>query len=262
MQILGHERGTAQALLAPLADVDIKLRWGAAQVPDAINGRVHLLNGLEQLTRFRAAGVPTPDFTASLVEAEGWVRNGDIVLGRSLWHTQGKDIVLPGDRRWRARDYWVKYWCYTSQEWRFHILFGRSIGRGQKRYTGPTPEELTKRPSLLAIRKRATRGINIRSRRLGWTIDHTAEPPEICRETAKAAAYAVGYELGAVDLLYGDAGNGQDVRVLEINSRPAIRDNYTIEQYSKYLRRFAEAPPASKWRRAALEMRGTGVVAA
>lgn len=234
MQIIGNERSTAQALIAPLAHLDLKLRWGRAQVEGAVNGRVHLLNGFEQLTKFREAGVAVPEFTQDLALARQWAAAGYIVLGRSLWHTQGKDIVLPSDSAWAKRDYWVKYWGEAQQEWRFHILYGRSIGRGTKRFTGAVPGKKLRKPKG---------GIIVRSRRMGWTIDHQAEPPEICRSAAKAAARAVGYELGAVDLLYGiDTRTGSEVvKVLEINSRPAIRDNYTVGQYTKYLEKWTKS---------------------
>src|ERR1700677_1650274 len=68
------------------------------------------LDSITQLTRFREAGLATPDFTTSLPTAMEWVvLMGDTVFGRMLHHTRANDICLPGrrnlhgdfSRRWR-----------------------------------------------------------------------------------------------------------------------------------------------------------------
>lgn len=221
MRIFGHQRGAIQALLGRTTNLNLGLRWGGPQVPNAINGQVRLLNGLEQLQAFQAAGIPTVQFTTSRVQAEAWTREGKIVFGRNVNHTQGRDIVLPGDRRrWPAKDYWVVY-EKSDEEWRFHILNGACIARGVKTYGG---NQATLREPF------------IRSRRLGWRLNHAEDPYEGLRTLAKKAVKAVGYDLGAVDMLFSEAGGG---KILEVNSRPAIRDEYTIGQYVKYLGRIA-----------------------
>jgi hypothetical protein len=231
MIIHGHATGSVRNLLEPLFDCPVHLRWGGDFVPGAINGQAHLLNGLEQLQAFRAAGVACPDFTTDLQTARDWSQSS-IVLGRLLNHTQGKDIIsiaplgqMFGKRRgprrtWNDSDFWVRY-ALASVEWRFHIVNGQSIGRGLK---SPSIATHTPRPGEPTIR----------SRRLGWVLDHTQKPPEAARELAKAACAAVGYDLAAVDLL--QLAGKRQFMVLECNSRPAIRDRYTIAAYAKALR--------------------------
>lgn len=219
MKVHGHQRGSIAQLLEKTKALNLGLRWGGPQVDGAINGKVHLLNGLEQLQAFERAGVPTVQFTAIRAVAEQWTREGKIVFGRSLNHTQGKDIVLPGDRRrWPAKDYWVVY-EKSDEEWRFHILKGKCIARGVKTFAaGGEAVQRLREPF-------------IRSRRLGWRLDHAPDPHEGLRTLAKNAVKAVGYDLGAVDMLFSEDYGG---KVLEVNSRPAIRDDYTTNKYVEY----------------------------
>lgn len=213
MQIFGHQEGPIQLLAQRLQDCNVRLRWGGPQVAGALNGQVHLLDGYEQLQHFVEAGVPCPEFTPDLPLGRGW-------LGRKRQHTQGKDISRSqsSDKVWRQSDYWVKYMPAKS-EWRFHILNGHSIGRGLKVWVGPGPE-----PQAPPV---------IRSRRLGWHLQHNVEPPKGLRKVAKAAVAACGYELAAVDIL--ELADGTPC-VLECNSRPAIRDPYTLLAYERAFR--------------------------
>ncbi len=224
MQIIGIQNNNLGPLAAELADCDVKLRWGGVRCgAGAINGDVRLLNGLQQMQAMQAAGVRTPVFTTNLREAEAWSAEGVVVLGRKVHHTQGKDIVLPSNSLWRLRDFWVQYCGDVRSEWRLHILKGKCIGRGMKVPSESEPP----RPTPVVVR----------SRRLGWRISHTQSPPEGMRDLARAAVRACQYDLGAVDCLELEGGG---MVVLEVNSRPAIRDNYTIGQYAKYLRMEAQ----------------------
>lgn len=215
MVLHGHVKGSVLGLTERLRDSPVQLRWGGPMVAGAVNGQCHLLNGLEQLQRFKDAGVETVDFTARLLEARLRSRT-ELLLGRKLNHTQGKDIKLVAQRRWEDSDYWTLY-VPAVWEWRVHILNGKSIARGLKVWAGEGPE-LATHPK-------------IRSRRLGWRLNHKPDLPKIIREAAKAAVAAVGYDLAAVDILQTEDGPV----VLECNSRPAIRDEYTLTQYTKAL---------------------------
>lgn len=221
MQIFGHTSGSIEQLAARLHDCPVRLRWGGPQVPSAINGQAHLLNGLEQLQKLQEAGIAVPEFTTSPEEVSEWEAAGATIFGRRLNHTQGKDIrcnIWPrqrGERRWRNSDFFVKY-MESRAEWRFHVLHGTSIARGVKVFTSDV----------------APVHPCIRSRRLGWHLQHNVDPPKGARSLAKAAVAAVGYDLGAVDML--ELADGT-FRVLEVNSRPAIRDEYTLSAYTKAL---------------------------
>lgn len=242
MRIYGHTEGSIADLAARLQGVEVSLRWGGAYAPGSINGEVALLDGLNQLRTMQGAGIAVPEFTTELATAEAWRQAGALVLGRKVEHTQGKDIRWEGQDRlrrtlrrgrvgaprlrdWRASDFFVKY-MPSLREWRFHIFKGESIGRGLKSWAGPGPE-----PTAAPL---------VRSRRLGWHMVHNVQPPKGARTFAKAAVAAVGYELGAVDML--ELADGSYI-ALEVNSRPAIRDEYTIAAYAAALRQLAAGRP-------------------
>lgn len=226
MRIHGHATGSILLLAERLTDRnDIAVRWGGPQVAGAINGECHLMDGLEQLQTLKEKGIVVPEF---IVQTD-YIQNVDITgwLARRRNHTQGRDIIpvgqhVHGRRRWQNSDYFVKYQPARA-EWRFHILEGVSIARGLKYYTG-VRSTLVPEPINTPI---------IRSRRLLWHLRHDISPPAVIREAAKAATAAVGYDLGAVDVLELEDGSPC---VLEVNSRPAILDEYTLNAYSKALR--------------------------
>lgn len=216
MQILGYTTGAITQLAQSLRDCPVRLRWGGPQVANAINGSCHLLNGLEQLQALQATKVPTVEFTTDISKALEWLDIDLTVFGRKLNHTQGFDIRSKIGKLWRSRDYWTKY-VESEREWRMHVVGGFCIARSLKEFSGIT------KPT----------GPCIRSRRLGWVMRHDIDPPKGLRTIAKAAVKAIGYDLGAVDILEIKPG---EYKVLEVNSRPAIRDPYTLAAYTKALR--------------------------
>jgi hypothetical protein len=221
MRIVGRETPSILALAARLPDVDVAVRWGGERDRAALNGNVRLLNGLEQLELFHTLGLPHPDYTIDVADALESHAAGEIIMGRLVNHTQGKDIRFShrprvrGQRRWTNSDFWVKFEP-SEREWRFHIFQGRAIARGLKVWNG--------------VQAPVT---PIRSRRLGWTLEHKTDPPKIMRETAKRACVALDYDFGAVDLL--ELPDGRPM-LLEVNSRPALRDEYTLAAYEKAIR--------------------------
>ena len=233
MIVHGHACGSVLQLAARLADVDIHLRWGGPQVHGAINGGVHLLNGLEQLQAFSTARVPHPHVLLphETAAVNASIEMGSVLLGRRLEHTQGRDIRPSNTpatrhlRRWQDSDFYTTYVAARS-EWRFHILRRRdgtltSIGRGRKVWVRQDDAPTT--------------GVIVRSRRLGWHLAHNIDPPKGLRSAAKAAAEACHYDLAAVDVLELQDGRAC---VLECNSRPALRDDYTLSAYERALRSY------------------------
>ncbi len=217
MNIFGKTTPSVVALCERLQDVAGSIRWGGFKIAEGFNGQCNLYNGLQQLTKFRQATLPTIEFTADLNIARQWVAAGSIVLGRRTNHTQGRDIILPNNRHWEYRDYWTKYEP-AIEEWRFHIFKGLSIGRGRKANMHTPYGE--------------THPI-IRSRRRGWHIDHDSEPPKGIRKIAKDAVKTLGYDFGAVDII---CTAPDTFKVLEVNARPALRDEYTLSAYEKAIR--------------------------
>lgn len=188
----------------------------------------------EQLARFRTAGVRTVEFTHSRAEAEAWVSQGHTVFGRRETHTHGSDIIganrsIPPGRRWRGRDWWTKL-VRSTDEWRVHVFDGSSIARGRKVLTGP---QVSRWP--------------IRSRRNGWTLDHTQRTPPPVRDLAKRAVAALpGYLYGAVDILVDENGNPL---VLEVNRIPGM-DNYTCRKYAEAIHSWIANNPHNGLQRA------------
>jgi len=227
VKIFGKQTESIVALAARLPDVEVGVRWGGPNVPGALNGG-RLLDGWEQLEALHAAGVPHPAYSNELQDALDTVRAGGVVMGRRTDHTQGKDIRFSdrprvrGQRKWQNSDYFVE-WEQSIREWRFHIFRGESIGRGLK---------------VCGDLGLTGWGARIRSRRLGWTLDHKPKPDKALREAAKAAVAAVGYDFGAVDLL--ELTDGMPC-VLEVNSRPALRDEYTLSCYAEAIRKYADS---------------------
>jgi len=192
------------------------------------NGRfvfgVAKCNKLEQLQKMQENRVRCVPFTNLLTVAREWVKDGKVVLGRTLDHTQGKDIVVNKVKK-TTRAYWTEF-VPSLEEWRIHIFDGKSIARGKKVFT-------REQPFMNGGHTGTLDGILIRNRANDYRMVHNVEPPRGMREIARQAVAAVGEEFGAVDILMEGAGK---FRVLEVNKAPAM-DNYTLEAYVRAIRR-------------------------
>ena len=198
---------------------DVYVRWYESFKPAPPKSAIVLnnqtkLSNLGQLQRFTAQNVPTIEYTTALQVAQQWVAEGADVWGRKASHTQGLDVIAsPKKVGWAQRDYWVKVWPAT-EEWRIHICYGMSIARGKKVQVDQPRKKL---PAAM------------RNRRNGWRLHHTFAPPKGMRTLAKAAVAAVGYDFGAVDILWDTATNTG--KVLEVNMCPGL-DDYTADAYA------------------------------
>lgn len=227
-----------QALLAPVQSDKIVMWAQRAHSPNHI-GITRTYNKVEQLQRFRAAGLNTPDYTTDRELATAHLIGGRRVIGRTLYGTQGKGIQSPG-RLWRL--HWLgqhrqprnirRAWSRSEwfsilendpyTEYRFHIVNGKSVMRMQKTHTYPTLQG----------------PLPIRNRKNGWTfIRDCTIPTEDLRETAKKAVEALGYPWGAVDLLYNT--NTGRIVVLEVNSAPGM-DDRTATVYSQEIAKLVQ----------------------
>lgn len=237
MHVIGAANSKSRELLQAYLDEDERCSkvegvvcWGVrapTNVTGPIINNVPRLNALEQLTAFKSASIPTITWTTDVGEARSWVRNGELVFGRKIIHSQGTDIIGPDYRvrrgrdrfgtRWLESEWWSKVEKDIGREWRVHIFNGRSIARGAKVQTGESWRKLP-----------------VRNRSNGWTMVHNIEPSTQVRETSKAAVVACGYEFGAVDLLEDTAGR---VVVLEVNLAPGLDDS-SAGAYCRQVRRF------------------------
>lgn len=233
MIIHGKRTPSILSLAERLQDCNVSIRWGGNQIEGAINGQCRILDGLEQLEVLKSKNIPVPHFTTNKDEVRQIVESFDfqVYFGRKLNHSQGKDIRvsdlprLRGQRKWYNSDYFVRFYDSLS-EWRFHVFNDKSIARGKKVFTldGQEPQ------------------YPIRSRRNGYKMVHNIEPPSLMRKIAKEAVKAIVYDLGAVDILELNNGCEEDNRdrycVLEVNSRPGLKDNYTLSAYESAFRNY------------------------
>lgn len=225
-----------------------RLRERLAAAPEVGEFRIGgvPLGAIEQLTRFREAGLQTPEFTTDYPTAVDWVMEGATVFGRRLRHTRGNDIVLPGplrkkmggwvfNRRWMGSEWWSKY-IEPTEEWRVHVFDDRTIARGRKIHTGNS------------WRKAPVRNIGN-----GWTFDFSSSTPKGLRKAAKEAVRAVGYPSGAVDILQVAAIDPEapeplrnEYYILEVNRIPALTCPYTLGAWERAIRgKFSSPNPAA-----------------
>jgi glutathione synthase/RimK-type ligase-like ATP-grasp enzyme len=129
-------------------------------------------------------------------------------------------------RRWWNSEWWSKY-LHPTEEWRVHVFDGRSIARGIKIHSGNS------------WRKARVRNIGN-----GWSFDFTRDSPRGLRTVAKAAVQALGYPVGAVDILQVDRidptapeGLQREFYVLEVNRIPALTCSYTRTAWVEAIRR-------------------------
>ena len=212
------------------------------------------LRGWQQLERLQDAGLEVPTWTKdnpmSIDDSAFFADYGNWV-GRCNSHTQGKDIIVYPTittdiishtnlwykriEKWRNSDYWVRWLpeAISAQEWRIHILGGRSIARALKVQVGEI--QPSGRQQGLAS--------PIRSRRLGWRMRHAVEAPKGVRTAAKKAVEALGYPWGAVDLLVWPKAEEPSIAgrivVLDVNSMPGLGSPMVIEAWVEGLKEWA-----------------------
>lgn len=183
------------------------------------------LDGLQQLQALKDAGILCPVFTSELDQAYRWTNQGWLVYGRNLNHTQGRDLTSVLHRRFPEKDFWVRMIQNIEDEWRFHVVCGRSIQRQHKVYTNEDGRGHPLHP--------------IRNRRWGWTMERSVERDSDLfrnlRDTAKRAVAAVGYDFGAVDLATTTDGR---IYVFEINRAPGL-DDYSADRYANAFHKVA-----------------------
>lgn len=226
--ILGRDIGSAAMLRAATAGAaeTLTVAWNKGEGTRGAANAMKRLDAVEQLVAMLDAGVKTIEWTTDRQRAVQWVKDGAMVFGRKLRHTQGRDIVMPHRTRlWMGSEWWSKVVPEPLEEWRLHCMRERLgsdeylvIARGHKvQVGGPVRVEA------------------VRNRRNNWRLEHTSDPPKGLRTLAKKAVAACGYDWGAVDLIVG--ADGQQY-VLEVNRAPGL-DNYTCEAYVRGFKRLA-----------------------
>lgn len=173
---------------------------------------------LAQYDVFRNSAVSSADYTTSMDQATGWVRNGSRVLCRTRLNGHGGDgihVVNAGDvASLVAAPLYVKY-VPKKREFRVHTFKGNFYVTEKKRMAVERrPENFNK---------------YIRNHSNGWVFCREMEPvPEAVLLQAEAAVNALNLVFGAVDVGWHPE---HGVCVYEVNTAPGC-DNETALWYA------------------------------
>ena len=180
--------------------------WGRGHhgTEPTLNGRAGAANKLQQLQKFKDAGILTPEFWVKLPSAA----EAFPVLGRRLQHHGGTDIRLIMEPEmasiFQHSDFYTRY-VPRATEYRSWIYRRRHLATYEKRLV--RPEE--------AIRRNRV-GANHRNG-YAFLLMNSDLVPEGIREIASKAIDCLGLDFGAVDILRGVDGK---LYVLEANLAP------------------------------------------
>jgi len=176
------------------------------------------LNKVQQFQRFTDAGVSCPKFATSLEEA----RRIDCktLFARTLINaTSGRGIVeFERDSENAPRAPLYTEYIPKKAEYRAHVFNGQVIDIQQKK----------KKREFQADRD--TRVRNLANGYI-YTRDGITPPPDLV-DLAIRAVSAVGYDYGAVDIIFNERRGA--CFVLEVNSRPGLMGT-TVEKYTDAL---------------------------
>lgn len=197
------ERG----LLSGQARGVVNYGYGGPTSLPCLNRRAGTFNKLQELEILRAAGVATVPFSRSPADL------ATPILGRSLHHTRGNDIILyrvRPDRTSRRHDFYTQL-IEKSREFRIWSFRRKVIGCYEKVLTYPT---------RCGRRGRLREVWNWRNG-YAYEFRHPNQIPEALKTIARGAVDACGLDFGAVDLVTDQRGTGF---VLEVNSAPGVQE--------------------------------------
>lgn len=173
-------------------------------------------NKIEQLTLFKENNVSHPPFCTSSAGVEAL--ESKTIFARTLVNsTNGRGIVE--FERGSVPPNAPLYTAYIPKkaEYRFHVFNGEVIDVQEKR-------------KKRGIDERNTRIRNVNNGYVYCRDNLT--PPTGAAELAVRAVQALGYDYGAVDIVYNEKRN--QCYVLEVNSRPGLMGT-TVERYADAL---------------------------
>jgi hypothetical protein len=181
---------------------------GPSNLP-TLNARAGTFNKLRELELLRAKGVATVPFSRSPMDLAA------PVMGRSLHHTRGNDIIVYRTRPdgrilrpQRAHDFYTQL-IEKQREYRIWSFRRTVIG---------CYEKLLEYPAKFGRRGRSREVWNYRNG-YAYIFQRPEQVAENLRELARQAVDAVGLDFGAVDLIVDRQGRGY---VLEVNSAPGV----------------------------------------
>lgn len=195
------------------------LRQGRSQsVRDHFAVTQQVLNKVEQFERFTSTGTCCPAFATSRDAARQLAAK--VLFARTLVNsTNGRGIVEfeRNSEQYPNAPLYTEY-IPKKAEYRFHVFNGEVIDVQEKRKKRGFEED------------RNTRVRNIQNGYV-YCRDNIV-PPDGAAALAVAAVAAVGYQYGAVDLIYNE--KRAQCFVLEVNSRPGLMGT-TLDKYVEAL---------------------------
>jgi len=200
--------------------------WGRGHngTEPTLNARAGTSNKLQQLQKFKAAGILTPPFWEDLpTAAENFP-----VLGRQLQHHAGRDIKLylqPADREDFGLSAFYTRFVPRTTEYRTWIYRRRHLA---------TYEKLRKD----GVRRRSTVNANYRNG-FAFTLMSSENVPESLPDICSRAVECLGLDFGAVDVMKGTDGA---LYVLEVNSAPGVQGETRtgIQALARKIKRWEE----------------------
>lgn len=196
------------------------VRHGRVQhVRDHFSVTQQVLNKVEQFERFRLNQISCPQFALSPESA--YNLNAKTLFARTLINSTNGRGIVEFDREdgtnYPAAPLYTEY-IPKKAEYRFHVFNGEVIDVQEKR------------------KKREfenTRNTRVRNIQNGYVYCRdNIVPPDGAAALAIAAVSAVGYQYGAVDLIYNE--KRAQCFVLEVNSRPGLMGT-TLDKYVEAL---------------------------
>lgn len=172
------------------------------------------LNKIEQFQRFVAAAVPCPRH-ATNVEAAKNIDCKTLFARTLINSTNGRGIIEfeQSTAEYPRAPLYTEY-IPKKAEYRYHVFNGQVIDVQQKKKKRGFESE---------------RDTRIRNVHNGYIYARDGiTPPAGAAELAVRAVQAVGYQYGAVDIIYNELRN--ECFVLEVNSRPGLMGT-TLEKY-------------------------------
>lgn len=204
--------------------VDVLVNWGASNIargiragkvlntPDAVKRASNKLEAFRAMT----GKVGIPEWTESIVEASEWLRQGHMVVCRTVLngHSGNGIIIAENEAEIVKAPLYTRY-VKKQNEYRVHVFNGKMIHKQRKARRLDVPDEEV--------------NWKVRNHDNGFIFQiEDFDLPEDCEDQAIAAVGALGLDFGAVDVVYN--GKEQKAYVLEVNSAPGLSGT-TLDKY-------------------------------
>jgi len=179
--------------------------------PEAVRLAV---NKLKSFTKFREAGVRTPDWTTDVNVASGWLPAGKVVARARLEGRDGDGLTIHSAGPLPPAKLYTKF-LPGCTEYRISVV-GNKVIACQKKVPVPGKPEYNH---------------EVKTTGGGYGLHWETWWPASVNEEAIKAVKALGLDFGGVDVIYLE---DEGARVLEVNTAPELTP-MLVDRYSKHL---------------------------